>query len=256
MAKITFLGTGGGRVVVTNQLRATGGWILEMDGQMVHIDPGPGALVRAKQYKVSLKKLTGAAVSHCHPDHYTDLEVVIEAMNMSGRKEGRKKGTLLMNRTAAEGGKGFHPVISEYFLSYLEKHKAMGPGDRASMGPIEVEAVKAVHGDPNAIGFVFRGSRTVGYTADGEYYKGMGKKYRGCDCLVIDLLRPWKRPFRGHMDADMCLKLLEEAGPKKAVIQHFGALVLRAGPERIAEWLQKKSGAEVTAAKDGMRLEV
>lgn len=256
MARITFLGTGGGRVVVTNQLRASGGWVLEMDRQMVHVDPGPGALVRAKQHNVSLRRLTGIAVSHCHPDHYADLEVVIEAMNMSGKRRGSKKGTLLMNRTALHGAEGFHPIVSEYFLKYLEVYKAMAPGEKASIGQIGVEAVKAVHGDPNSLGFVFRGSRTIGYTSDGEHYEGMAKSYRGCDCLVIDLLRPWRKPWPEHMDTEHCLRLLQEARPKKAVIQHFGFLVLKAGPERIAKWLQDKSGVEVIAAKDGMRLEI
>ncbi len=256
MARITFLGTGGGRIVVTNQLRATGGWILEMDREMVHVDPGPGALARAKEYKVPLRKLTGVAVSHCHPDHYAELEVVIEAMNTSGKRRGEKRGTLLANRTALEGAEGFHPVISDYFLKYLESYRGMKPGEKSRMGSIEVEAVKAVHGDPNSLGFVFRGSKAIGYTSDGEYYEGMERHYKGCDCLVIDLLRPWKKPWPEHMDAEGCLKLIEGARPKHAVLQHFGALVLRTGPERIARWLQEKSGVKVTAARDGMRVEV
>ena len=34
-SRITFLGTGGGRIVVTNQIRASGGIVLEMDGETV-----------------------------------------------------------------------------------------------------------------------------------------------------------------------------------------------------------------------------
>ena len=43
---IKFLGTAGARVVVSKQLRASGGvWIKYQDTNL-HIDPGPGALVR------------------------------------------------------------------------------------------------------------------------------------------------------------------------------------------------------------------
>ena len=48
-AKIIFLGTGGDSIVVGKQLRASGGIILQIDDNQFHIDPGPGALVRARQ---------------------------------------------------------------------------------------------------------------------------------------------------------------------------------------------------------------
>ena len=45
MDKITFLGSGGGRIVVAHQLRSTGGFVINIGTKQIHVDPGPGALV-------------------------------------------------------------------------------------------------------------------------------------------------------------------------------------------------------------------
>src|SRR4030042_1342007 len=107
--RITFLGTGGARFVTITQVRATGGWILELAGEMIHVDPGPGALVRAKQYGVNLQKLTGIVLSHVHPDHIADATLVLEAMTHGALK---RKGVVLANEIAFEGSDDFVPVFS------------------------------------------------------------------------------------------------------------------------------------------------
>ena len=111
--RITFLGTGGARFVTIMQIRATGGWILWLDGEMIHVDPGPGALVRAKQYGVNLRKLTGIVISHAHPDHTTDAQVVLEAMTEGALK---KKGVVIGNELVYKGSEEFIPDFSKYHL--------------------------------------------------------------------------------------------------------------------------------------------
>jgi len=44
--RIIFLGTGGARVVVFKQIRASGGIWFSIDGTEFLLDPGPGALIR------------------------------------------------------------------------------------------------------------------------------------------------------------------------------------------------------------------
>src|SRR5579872_3926013 len=45
--EILFLGTGGARFVVARQIRASGGMWMRFGKTQIHVDPGPGALVRA-----------------------------------------------------------------------------------------------------------------------------------------------------------------------------------------------------------------
>ena len=254
-AKITFLGTGGGRFVVINQIRASGGLILEMDGEMLHIDPGPGALVRAKQYGVRLRKLTGLLVSHTHPDHYGDAEYVLEAMT-GGAKV--KRGTLLGSEYVINGSpdSSFHAVFSKYHLDRIEGYKALKPGDQASIGKIKITATPTKHRAPKGIGFLFEGSKRIGYPSDGEYFKGQERYFQNCDCLIINCLRPRNQTWPEHMNAEQAKELVEKTKPKLAVLQHFGMKMLRGVNFKEARWIQKQTGVKTIAAKDGMKLEI
>lgn len=249
--RITFLGTGGARFVTIMQIRATGGWILEMEGEMIHIDPGPGALVRAKQYGVNLRKLTGIAISHVHSDHTTDAQVVLEAMTEGTLK---KKGVVIGNEYVFRGdGENFIPVFSKYHLNSLARYEIMEPGKKTSLGKLGIEAVSAKHTEPKCLGYVFSGkSMKVGYTADGEYYQGQEKHFAGCKYLLINCHRPKESPLKGYMDSEGARKLIEKVKPEKAILTHFGMKMMRGVAEKEARWIQEKTGVKTIAARDGM----
>ena len=67
--RILFLGTGGDEFVVSKQIRASGGIILNTEGYQFHIDPGPGALVQAKKHDVNFRETTAVIVTHSHINH-------------------------------------------------------------------------------------------------------------------------------------------------------------------------------------------
>lgn len=247
--KITFLGTSGGRIAMMTQIRATGGFILEMDGQMFHIDPGPGALVRAKQQNVNLRKLTGVIISHAHPDHCTDAEVVIESMTGGTRN---KRGVVMGNRYLMESDENHRKIISPFHAGLPEKVIIMKDGDKTRTGKIGIEAVRAKHGEPHCLGFVFRGSETVGFTSDGEYYEGQEKRFMGCDYLILNVLRPRGNKWPNHMNADEAKKLISLAKPNTAILKDFGMFMLRADPGKEAGWIEKETGIRTIAARDGM----
>lgn len=250
--KITFLGTAGGRIAIMTQIRASGGWILEMDNERIHVDPGPGAIVRAKQFRYNLRKLTGVIVSHMHPDHYTDTEMVIESMTEGTRK---KRGVLLGNEYVIKGGKKYRAAVSPLHLKLLGRYEILKPGQKTEIGKIEITATPTKHGDSKALGFVFKGSKTLGYAGDGEYFKGQEKHYLGCDYLLVNLLRPRNVKWPEHMNSNEAAKLIRLVKPKVAVLQHFGMNVIRANPDREAKWIEKETGVKTIAARDGMILD-
>jgi ribonuclease BN (tRNA processing enzyme) len=251
--KITFLGTAGGRILIMTQLRASGGWVLEMDGERLHVDPGPGALVRARQYGVDLRKLTGLAISHAHPDHYTDSEMVVESLT-NGTRE--RRGVLIGNEFALKGGDDHRPALSPFHMKLLERYEVMKPGDKTKLGRIEITATPTKHSEEKALGFVFRGSKTLGYTGDSEYFDGMEKYFEGCDYLVLNVLRPRGTNWPKHMNTEQAAKLISKVRPKLAIIQHFGMLMVRAGEANEARWIEEKTGVKTIAAKDGMAIDL
>src|SRR5579872_7286007 len=80
--EVLFLGTGGARFVVARQFRASGGMWMRFGTTQIHVDPGPGALVRALSQvpPCNPRDLSGIVLSHKHLDHSNDVNVMIEAM--------------------------------------------------------------------------------------------------------------------------------------------------------------------------------
>ena len=93
-ASVLFLGSGGARFVVARQLRASGGMWLRFGATQIHVDPGPGALVRALSHvpPCNPRELDAIVLSHKHLDHSSDVNAMVEAMTSGGF---RPRGTLL-----------------------------------------------------------------------------------------------------------------------------------------------------------------
>ena len=78
--EIVFLGTGGGRFSVGRQLRASGGIILRISGIQFHVDPGPGALVRAREYNINPRETSVLLASNSMLDHCNDVNIITQEM--------------------------------------------------------------------------------------------------------------------------------------------------------------------------------
>ena len=116
--EIIFLGTGGGRFATITQKRRTAGIRIISEGLNLHLDPGPGALVHSINEGLDPQKLNAVFVSHCHPDHYTDAEVLIEAMT---RGMTRKRGVLAAAKSVLTGNNLREPSISKYHQQMPEQ---------------------------------------------------------------------------------------------------------------------------------------
>src|SRR6202030_1177544 len=118
---VRFLGTGGARFVVARQIRASGGMWFRFEGPrgttQIHVDPGPGALVRALSAvpPCEPRELDAIALSHKHLDHAGDVNAMIEAMTQGGWKH---RGALLAPRDAFEG----EHVILPYAARFVPVH--------------------------------------------------------------------------------------------------------------------------------------
>ncbi len=251
--KITFLGTGGGRFVMINQLRATGGFIVESKNLNMHVDPGPGALVKAKQFHKNLKRLNSIFVSHPHTDHYTDMEVVIEAMTKGAKI---KKGFLITSKSVIDLDENKSRTVSKYHLDTLEKYYSLNPDEEIRFLNTILKTTKCFHREEKCIGFVLEDEKKLGYTADGEYYEEQADYFKNCDCLIINCLRPrYAKPY-GHMTADKAKILISQAKPKLAILQHFGMKMVFGVAEKEAKWIEQETGIKTIAARDGQIFEL
>ena len=249
MNQLIFLGTGGARVVMSSQVLSTGGIILEMDDTLLSIDPGPGAIVHATREGIDLQKLKGILISHRHLDHCGDANVMIEAMTHGGYER---------NGIVFAPGQALYedPVILRYLWNYVDGIEQLEAEKTYTCGKLKFEtSMPHQHGDTETYGFLFHGKKCkLGYVPDTKYFPELASFYK-CNLLVISNLLLHKGKV-DHLSASEVAAFLREAKPDKAVITHFGMRMWRTGVDGVAESIAQKSGIQVIAAKDGMRLEI
>ncbi len=234
------------------QKRMTGGFrIDDIDGKNIHIDPGPGALVRTYQFGLNPLNLNGVLVSHCHTDHYTDAEILIEAMTKGMT---RKKGFIIGSRSVITGYEKWGPCISNYHLSKPQVN-VLESGESKKAGKLNITATRTKHGDPKAVGFKFQlEDFTLSYTSDTGYFKDLHREYKDTDVLLASVIRPGNDRLHGHMCADDFGKLVNEVSPKLAIMTHLGMKLIMDNPEQEAARIQKHTGIKTIAARDGLKL--
>ena len=249
-SKILFLGTGGDSIVVGKQLRASGGIILQIDDNQFHIDPGPGALIMAKNYGINLRNNTAVFVSHNHINHCNDLNAVIEAMT-NGSLD--KHGVAICNNTVYNGTSDYSPYLTDFHKGCTEKSISIDAGQRVGINEVEIKATSAIHSDPNTIGFKFITSKfTISYTSDTSYDKTIAHDYKNTDILILNVQYPGDLSKHHYLCSDDAVKLIQEVKPKLAIIQHFGIKMLNADPLNEARIIQRKTRIQTMAATDGL----
>jgi phosphoribosyl 1,2-cyclic phosphodiesterase len=244
-----FLGTGGGRWMTITQRRHTGGF--RIHGQEnIHVDPGAGAVARAASKRINPLSTKAVLVSHCHPDHYTDAEVFIEAMTKGMTK---KAGLLAASRSVINGNSELGPAVSRYHRSKLAEEHVLSPGDTFKIGNIGVEALPTRHSDPDGVGFKFYTDQgIITYTSDTEYFDEMTDVYKDSSLMIINVIRPKNEHLKWHLCSNEVIKILNEIRPQTAIISHFGMKMIPiAGQE--ASRIERETGVQVIAARDGMR---
>ncbi|HEY8297221.1 MAG TPA: MBL fold metallo-hydrolase [Candidatus Baltobacteraceae bacterium] len=255
MNSILFLGTGGARFVVARQIRASGGMWMTFGATQIHVDPGPGALVRALSHVPACnpRELDAVALSHKHLDHSNDVNIMIEAMTSGGFV---KRGVLLAPEDALSG----EPVVFPYAQRFVERVETL----RERGGPYRINDVEIrtsiahVHA-VQTYGLHFRHEgRTVSYLPCGRFFDGLIADYRehAPDVLILNVLRFRDSMNVDHLTFDQAREIIAGVRPKVAVLQHFGTKMLEANPARLARDLETELGLRVIAARDNLLLDV
>ncbi len=258
MSKIVFLGTGGGRVTTMTQLRSTGGIYLELSGTRIYLDPGPGALVRARSAKIPLEKLDAVLVSHNHIDHLNDTAVLVECMTRGVRE---KRG-LLAAPVSVLGNKSMPAELPKYHREAPEKTIEVKPGMRFKVKDLEIECMRAIHTDKFTVGYRFFAEKKISYPADTVFSKEVARAHKGADILILNCLYLVNEnkckdvEFAKHMDVDDAIKFAKHIKPELCIIQHFGMGMIRKGPWTQAEHIEKETGIKTVAARDGQIFDV
>ena len=221
----------------------------------IHVDPGPGALVRALSHvpPCNPRELDAIVLSHKHLDHSGDVNVLIEAMTSGGF---RQRGAVLAPADAFD----HEPVVLPYAHRFVERIERLEP----ESGPYRIgrvdlyTSIRHLHAvQTHGLHFVSEGLR-VSYLPCGRYFEGLIADYAGHrpDVLIVNVLRYRDGPNVDHLTWPEARRVVSEVRPKVAVFQHFGTKMLEAHPPRLAAELEDELGLRSIAAYDGLLLDL
>ncbi|MCF6157715.1 MAG: MBL fold metallo-hydrolase [wastewater metagenome] len=250
---IKFLGTAGARIVVSKQLRASGGMWFSLDGFNVLVDPGPGCLVRciSSRPKMDPMKLDAIILTHRHLDHAADVNVMIEAMTEGGYK---KRGVLYTPEDALTED----PVVFKYVRDYIAGIEIMKEGGMYSLSDTVSFKTPLRHQHPSetyGINF-FTPKYTISVIVDTRYFPDLLKYYKG-DVLVVNVVRYTvdkdTQKWLYHLSIRDVKEIVMSLKPRVTILNHFGMTMVKAHPHVIADELSKETGLKIIAASDGMK---
>jgi ribonuclease BN (tRNA processing enzyme) len=246
---ITFLGTAGARFMVIQQLLASGGAWLELNGKRLLLDPGPGSLVKATKKKLDPTKLDAIILSHKHLDHSVDINIMIEAMTQGGFE---KKGTVFAPADALDG----EAVILPYLREYPEKIELLSEGKTYHLGDLVFETPVRHRHPVETYGFIFRtGKHTVSWIIDTGYFDGLSANYTA-DMLILNVVLMERKPRIDHLSLPDAKHIIEQIKPKVTILTHYGMGMWKAKPWEVTQRLSEETGVHVIAARDGMKFDV
>jgi len=250
MARVFFLGTGGGRWSTIFQDRGTGGFRVELEKEKIHVDPGPGAIVKCREYGINPRETTAVVCSHAHLDHTNDAEVMVEAMCMA-----RRGGIFMGSKSAVQGMDGFEPALDAYHQDMVSEVVTLGDGTAHRLQDCGVRSFILKHNDPSGVGILFETEHgQIGYVSDTEYFDALPKIFGKCSILIVNLMRPGNFRIRGHMCTEDLIKFLPKVHAEKVVLQHFGLKMLRNGPEVEVMRIKQATKKNCIAAVDGQEI--
>lgn len=231
----------------------TGGFRLHA-GMKIHLDPGPGALLLSYQHGLNPLDLDCIIATHCHPDHYCDAEVLIEAMTQHMT---RRRGVLVGSESVLKGSGKFGPAISRYHREKPMEVVCLRAGSTHKLGDIELEATSARHSDPTTFGLKFHTpDGVVGYTNDTQYFKGLAEQFEGSRVLLANVTRPLAMRIPWHLCSDDLIELLKRVKPELVVVVHMGMLFLKHSPEKEAARIKAETGVETLPGYAGLRINI
>jgi ribonuclease BN (tRNA processing enzyme) len=204
----------------------------------------------AAQTGINLRANTAIFVSHNHLNHCNDINAVIDAMTYGGFD---KKGVLIGNKTVINGSEHYAPFLHEYYKDFVERFVVLEEGRRVGINSIEVEALKAKHSDPHAIGFKFiTPDYTLTYTGDTMYGVETVSQYEGSDVLILNVPYLKREDGKNNLCKEDAIRIINKVKPRLAIITHFGVNFLKSDPLYEVREIQKQTDIQTIAAKDGM----
>jgi hypothetical protein len=255
--KLIFLGTAGDTQALARQQRWSGGILLMLENNQIHLDPGPGALVCAKLAGYNPRETIGILVTSNSLLRASDADAAVCAMTLDGMD---KHGVLLAARGVVENLAGFDPArLSPRYRKFVEGAGILVPGQKIGINEVNILPIRTESSQPDALGLKlwtepnastrYKGI-TIGYTGDSSLFDTMGQEFKNVDYLIVNVANRGGEHEPGKLSLDQAEKLVTQATPGVVILTGFGSKLLEEDLMEIARQVQRATGIETHAATD------
>ncbi|HWL66250.1 MAG TPA: MBL fold metallo-hydrolase [Actinomycetota bacterium] len=242
---LTVLGTSGMYATVE---RAASGYLLDVDGTKICVDMGAGTW-RNLLAEISYGEIAGILLSHCHPDHVTDVFQAYHARRY-GQPDPMPKIPLWAPAETLERVLGFLPEMVEAFD--LRTIKAGATMDLAGSS---LSFIDMAH-PAETVGMRFeQDGKVLAYSADSGEAADFEALASGADVFLCEAtLQEADEPWEGHLSGAQAGRIGAAAGVGKMVLTHLPPG--RDHEVTLSEARGAASDLKLELAADGMHIDV
>lgn len=246
---------GSGTVAPSAGRTAPAHWVTADDVRLL-LDCGPGTLHRAASLGVPWWEVTHVAITHFHPDHWSELPSFLFALRW-GVEPPRMDPLALIapvgiraRLSHLSSAFGDWVVQPEFPLEIIE----IAAGDGVNLASdVALESCKTPHTD-ESLAYAVRTSRgRLVYTGDTGPSTEVADWALGCDLLLAECSLPDERALDLHLTPATAGELARRSNAGHLVLTHFYPLFEGADPALLA---QEHFAGPVTAAQDGSRFAI
>jgi ribonuclease BN (tRNA processing enzyme) len=248
--RVRFVGTG-------NAFHADGRgaqaiWF-EMDDLCFVVDLGPTAMAALERMQLSPERLEACFITHLHGDHIAGWPFLLLHFAYLSRRtrpfllcgpDGTAERLEALADLCYKGSLGSAERSYPLLTSDLPVAPATG---LATLPGVSLDTIPMDH-DVTSIGYRFHlAGRIIGVSGDTRWCSGLEDLARGCDLLILECTTLQPSPA-AHIALSEVRERVERLDCKRILLTHLD--------DRVAGKLEAEPVAKVSAAYDGLTLEV
>ena len=221
--RITILGSG---TCVPSLTRNPCSFLLQIGGQRLLFDCGPGIMRRLLETGVTIFDISYIFLSHFHPDHTGELASFLFALKYSPLARQQQPLTIV----AGNGFKAFFERLKGVYGDWV-----VLPSDRFHMVELDtnqadsrtfngftVASMPVAHG-PESIAYriVDGDGKSVVYSGDSDVCDGLTAIATDADLMICESAFPDGQKVDGHLTPSLAGTMAQKARVKQLILTHF-----------------------------------
>jgi ribonuclease BN (tRNA processing enzyme) len=220
---LTVLGSG---TCVPRLARSACAALLEVGGQQLVFDAGPGTMRRLLEAGTDIYRIDYLFFSHFHPDHTAELVPLLFANKYPDPERRRRPLTIV-------GGPGFRHFLAGltavygHWIELAEDKIVYVEADPDASWGLDgegfcVRAAPVAH-NPESVAYRVEAASgaSVVYSGDTDVSEDLVRLARGAGLLICEAALPDERKVSGHLTPALAGQMAAAAGVERLMLTHF-----------------------------------